>query len=65
MKEHFNDAVVVSVDFRHSNGVDQEILVVGKRGENDELQIVNAFEGKEARELWSKLTIVKGAPRVV
>ena len=63
-KKHYNDAVVVSIDFRHGDGVDQDIMVVGKRRENGDMQVVNAFEGNEAKELWAKLTVVKGAPKV-
>ena len=62
-KKHYNDAVVVSVDFRHGDGVDQDILVVGKRMMNGEMQVVNAFEGDEAKEMWARLTVVKGAPK--
>lgn len=62
MSEHINDGVVVSVDIR---GKDNAVLVVGKPGMNGEMQIINAYEGQEARDLWAKLTIVKGAPRVV
>lgn len=59
MDKHINDGVVVSVDIR---GDDQAVLIVGKPGENGAMKIVNAFEGQEARDLWAKLTIVKGAP---
>lgn len=59
MSEHINKGVVVSVDIRG----DKTILIVGERADNDEMRIVNAFEGKEARDLWNKLTIRKGEPR--
>ena len=59
MSKQINDAVVVSVDIRG----DKCIVIVGKRRDNGEMQIVNAFEGNEAKDLWSKLTIRKGEPR--
>lgn len=62
MSNYINEGVVVSVDIR---GKDQAVLIVGKPGTNGDMQIVNAFEGQEARDLWAKLTIVKGAPKVV
>lgn len=46
------DSVIVSVDF--TNGVDKSVLIVGrKHGKN--IDIVNAFQGAEAEELYYRL----------
>lgn len=46
------DSVIVSVDF--SNGKDVGVLIVGGQ-QNGKVDIVNAFQGKEAEELYLKL----------
>lgn len=51
-----NGAYVVSWDFSH--GEDKDIVIVGKR-ENGKLIITNAFQGKEARDIYEKLSTVK------
>lgn len=47
-------AVIVSWDFSH--GKDTGVLIVGKQ-ESGRMEIVNAFQGPEALELWKKLTV--------
>lgn len=49
-------SVIVSWDF--SNGRDASILLVGKQL-NGRVDIVNAFQGEEAVELYKRLTTVK------
>lgn len=49
-------AVIVSWDFSH--GKDVGVLIVGKQ-ENGRVNIINAFQGEEAKELYNKLTKVK------
>lgn len=44
-----NDSVIVSWDL--SNGQDMSILLVG-RVENGVMKIINAFQGKEANEMY-------------
>lgn len=46
-------SVIVSWDFSH--GKDKSVLLVGKQ-ENGKVEIVNAFQGKEAEEIYKKLT---------
>lgn len=46
------DSVIVSVDF--SNGKDVGVLIVGRQ-QNGRVDIINAFQGKEAEELYLKL----------
>ncbi|CAK7007906.1 MAG: hypothetical protein EUB_01574 [Eubacterium sp.] len=46
------DSFLVGIDF--SNGMDVDVLVVGKR-RNGKTDIVNIFQGEEAVELYRKL----------
>lgn len=52
-----NGSVIVSWDF--SNGRDIGVILVGKQV-NGKVEIVNAFQGKEAVELYEKLIIFNG-----
>ena len=56
--KHLTDSLLVAIDF--TNGTDNTVLVVGRKRPNQSVEIVNAFQGDEARELWEKLTTVKG-----
>ena len=43
------------VSFDYTNG-DIPVLIVGRRGKELEIDIVNAFKGDEAKELYQRLT---------
>lgn len=47
-----NGAVIVSWDF--SNGKDADILLVGRQNKGV-VDVINAFQGEEAREIYEKL----------
>lgn len=49
-------AYLISWDF--SNGKDADVLIVGEQ-KNGTINIVNALQGKEARDIYEKLTTVK------
>ena len=51
------DTLLVSIDFTH--GKDVGVLIVGRKLPNQSVNIVNAFQGKEAEDLYLKL-ITKG-----
>lgn len=51
------DTFLVSFDYRHG---DIPVLIVGRRGKEKEMDIVNAFQGDEAKELYQKLTKKEG-----
>lgn len=55
MKE--SGAYIVSWDFSH--GPDKHILLVGNKIPGKGVEVINAFQGKEAHEIYDKLTIVK------
>lgn len=46
--------LLVSYDF--TNGKDKSIVLVGQKGINGETVVINGFQGKEAEEIFAKLT---------
>lgn len=48
-----SDTFLVSFDYTHG---DIPVLIVGKRGKEKEIDVINAFQGDEARELYKRLT---------
>lgn len=46
-------SVIVSWDF--SNGKDVGVLIVGRQN-NGQIEVINAFQGEEAKNLYLKLT---------
>ena len=50
------DSIIISYD---NSSNDIPILLVGKKRPNQSVEIVNAFQGDEATELYSRLTTVK------
>ena len=51
------DTLLVSIDLS-TNG-DNAVLLVGRKRKNETVDIVNAFQGEEAVELYKRLTTVK------
>ena len=50
-----SDALIIGYDF--TNGRDHTVLIVGRKNKGV-VDIVNAFQGEEAEELYKKLTTV-------
>ena len=46
------DSILVSVDFSNKN--DTGVMVVGRKRMNQSVEIINAFQGDEARELYER-----------
>ena len=57
-----NESLLIGVSFTddENNGV----LVVGRKSPNQSVDIINAFQGKEAEELYKKLIGKKGVLEV-
>ena len=53
MKKEIQDTILVSVDF-NGNG-DLSVMIVGRKRPNQTVEIINAMQGKEAEDLYSKL----------
>jgi hypothetical protein len=54
------DCVLVS--FVDPTNGDMPILIVGRQKSEGNLDIINAFQGKEAKEIYEKLTSISGSP---
>lgn len=51
--KHLSDVVLCSIDFEGDHGV----LIVGRQNlKTGSLDIINAFQGEEAMDLYTKLT---------
>ena len=50
-------AVIVSWDFSHDG--DKHILLVGRKTPKHDVEVINAFQGEEAHEIYEKLMTVK------
>lgn len=51
------DAILVGFDRKADTDV--PVLIVGRKKPNDSVDIVNAFQGEEAEELYKRLTTPK------
>ena len=47
------DTILVSYDYTH--GRDTSVLIVGRKLPDQSVDIINAFQGEEAEELYKKL----------
>lgn len=52
-----NDTLLVSIDFSHDK--DTGVLIVGRKAPGGTVEIVNAFQGKDAEDLYQQLITVK------
>ena len=52
------DSILIS--YSATNGRDNGVLIIGRKRKNESVEIINAFQGEEAYELWTKLTTSKG-----
>lgn len=48
-------ALIVSWDFSHG----ADILLVGRKMPKKDVEVINAFQGKEAHDIYEKLTTIK------
>ena len=55
MNKSINESVIVGVDFSEK---DKGVLIVGRQ-KNGAMDIINAFQGEEAYELYMKLVTKK------
>lgn len=56
--KHLSDVLLVGIDFSEK---DTGVLIVGRKRMNESVDIINAFQGDEARELYEKLITKKEA----
>ena len=55
---NLSDTLLVSISFSDK---DTGALVVGRKRKNQSIEIINAFQGEEALDLYKKLITKKGA----
>lgn len=53
---NLSDTLLVSISFSDK---DKGVLIVGRQRKNQSIEIVNAFQGNEALELYKKLVTQK------
>ena len=53
---NLSDTLLVSINFSDK---DTGVLVVGRKRKNQSVEIINAFQGEEALELYKKLVTKK------
>lgn len=56
------DTILISFDHNHETG--NKVLVVGRKRLNESVEIINAFQGEDAEELYLKLITKKVNPNV-
>lgn len=54
-----SDTILVSFDYTHG---DVPVLIVGRK-KKGEIEVINAFKGEEAKELYQRLTAKKGGDK--
>lgn len=52
-----SEAVIVSIDYNESDGTG--VLIVGRKKGKGPIEIINAFQGQEALDIYKKLVTVK------
>ena len=50
---NINTSLIIGVDF--TKGIDTGVLIVGKKVKGQAVEVVNAFQGQEAVDLYLKL----------
>ena len=53
------DSLLVSITFNSKSDIDTAVLIVGKKKKGQAVDIINAFQGEEAIDIYKKLTEVK------
>lgn len=51
------DTILIGVDLADND--DTGVLIIGRKRMNQSVEIINAFQGKEAKELYKKLITKK------
>ena len=62
MKNSITDSILVG--FNRSKDGDNTVLIVGRKRPNKSVDIINAFEGDEALELYRRLVTKKDGQNV-
>lgn len=54
--ESLNDTLLISIDIREGGNT---LMLVGRKRKGEMLEIINTVQGKEAKDIYNKLTTKK------
>ena len=54
--ESLNDTLLISIDIREGEST---LMLVGRKRKGEMLEIINTVQGKEAKDIYNKLTTKK------
>lgn len=54
--ESLNDTLLISIDIREGGST---LMLVGRKRKGEMLEIINTVQGKEAKDIYNKLTTKK------
>lgn len=57
MSENISDSILIGYDQRDGDNV---VLIVGRKAPKQSVEVINAFQGEEAKELYERLITKKG-----
>lgn len=57
MSKNFTDTILIGYDQSEN---DNTVLIVGRKRPNQSVDIINAFQGDEAKDLYERLITKKG-----
>lgn len=57
MSKNVMDSIIIGYNQSESNNT---VLIVGRKGPKQSVEIINAFQGEEAKELYERLITKKG-----
>ena len=57
MSENVSDSILIGYDQRDGDNV---VLIVGRKTPKQSVEVINAFQGEEAKELYERLITKKG-----
>ena len=55
--DKISDTIIVSIEYNNSDGTG--VLIVGRKKEKSPIEIINAFSGNEALDIYKKIVTVK------
>jgi len=51
------DTILIGANFEH--GIETGVLIVGRKMNGQQMDVINAFQGQEAMDIYNKLTTKK------
>lgn len=57
MSQTINESIIIGYDQKDD---DNAVLIVGRKAPKQSVEVINAFQGEEAKELYERLITKKG-----